>query len=285
MNFSTLLPRVATAIAVLALLGAAIYYGFTWMIVFAFICASLALWEFYSLFWPGMSHLADKLTGIGMTVILFAGAWFQYAAGHWGMAVDSLVVAVALCFLVAAFVFLIRYGCGGEGEKSDRESGRTPGRLGDMALTTFGVLYVPLSVSLALLLTRRELLLLLLVVAATDTFAYFAGNFWGKHRIWPKVSPKKSVEGCLGGMAGSLLACVGFGLYQNVEIGFSIVLGVVLAVVAMLGDFFESALKRAYDVKDSGAILPGHGGVLDRLDSFLFVVPAYLLLNLLVRLK
>lgn len=275
MNFGTLLPRIVTGLAVLALLGLALYFGHTWMIALAFVCAVLGLWEFYSLFWPGRTHLADKLTGMGLAVIVFAGSWLQHAA-LWGGAIDSLIAATAVCFLIVAIVFLIRYG-----------TGRGAARLDDAALTLFGVLYVPIPIALALLLPRAQVLLLLAVVASADTCAYFAGNLWGKRRIWPRISPKKSVEGCLGGVIGSVLACLGFGLYHGAMNGGSaygfivsnVCLGIFLAVFAILGDLFESALKRAYDVKDSGTLLPGHGGMLDRLDSFLFVAPAYVALG------
>ncbi|MDR2727188.1 MAG: phosphatidate cytidylyltransferase, partial [Deltaproteobacteria bacterium] len=181
MNFGTLLPRIVTGLAVLALLGLALYFGHTWMIALAFVCAVLGLWEFYSLFWPGRTHLADKLTGMGLAVIVFAGSWLQHAA-LWGGAIDSLIAATAVCFLIVAIVFLIRYG-----------TGRGAARLDDAALTLFGVLYVPIPIALALLLPRVQVLLLLAVVASADTCAYFAGNLWGKRRIWPRISPKKSV--------------------------------------------------------------------------------------------
>jgi phosphatidate cytidylyltransferase len=267
MNFSTILPRVVTGLAVLALIGLAICFGFAWMLALAFVCAALALWEFYGLFWPGGAHRADKLIGLGMAVVVFANPWLGTAATE----LDSMIVVVTLCFLIAAVAFLIRYGTGASM------------RLEDAALTLFGVLYVPFSLALALWMPRDALLLLVAVVAVTDTCAYFAGNLWGKHRIWPKVSPKKSVEGCIGGIVGSVLTCLGFGLYQGMADMTCVYLGIFLAVFAMLGDFFESALKRAHDVKDSGALLPGHGGLLDRLDSFLFVAPAYTVLCVLAR--
>ena len=108
--------------------------------------------------------------------------------------------------------------------------------------------------------------------------AYFFGMRFGKHKIWPKVSPKKSVEGSAAGLAASVVVAVCFGLAFGVpETGISdyALLGLVLGVMAQLGDFFESALKRSRSVKDSGNVLPGHGGVLDRVDSLLFVIPTY----------
>lgn len=113
-----------------------------------------------------------------------------------------------------------------------------------------------------------------LITWASDTGAYFAGRAFGRIKLAPRVSPGKTVEGALGGVA--LAAAVGWSLGPATA-GFSggvgLLLGVGLALVAMVGDLAESALKRHTGVKDSGALLPGHGGVLDRFDSSLFTLP------------
>lgn len=115
----------------------------------------------------------------------------------------------------------------------------------------------------------------LFVIWATDTGAYFFGRAFGKKKLWPKISPNKTIEGAVGGI---VLACVVGVVFQLVDpfpytmftmIGITIL----VSVFGQIGDLVESAFKRYYDVKDSGNILPGHGGILDRLDSLLFVLP------------
>lgn len=123
---------------------------------------------------------------------------------------------------------------------------------------------------------------LLVIVWTTDIGAYMFGRKFGKHKLWPVISPNKTWEGSLGGM---IVAVILAGIYVSfVDTGYNtimlIIFAVILSIVGQLGDLVESAYKRHYGVKDSGKILPGHGGILDRFDSLLFVLPvaAFLLL-------
>lgn len=133
--------------------------------------------------------------------------------------------------------------------------------------------------------TRNEglhyLLFALLIVWLTDTGAYIFGRLFGRHKLWPEISPNKTIEGFVGGILSSLIVAVIF--YFNYEMPFSLLplllITMLLSVFGQLGDLVESALKRHFDVKDSGNLLPGHGGILDRFDSFIFVLP---LLNILL---
>jgi phosphatidate cytidylyltransferase len=112
-------------------------------------------------------------------------------------------------------------------------------------------------------------------VWADDTAAYLVGRALGRHKFSPALSPAKTWEGFLAGTAAAIAAAfVIFYKQDFLTIGQSIVLGVIVAVAAALGDLFESALKRDMQVKDSGRLLAGHGGVLDRVDAFLFALPA-----------
>ncbi len=122
---------------------------------------------------------------------------------------------------------------------------------------------------------QQWIFLTLIAIMGCDTCAYFIGSKIGKHKLYPAVSPNKSIEGAVGGLVGSvlgvLLAKISFlpviGIFEVVLIG------LLLGVMGQLGDLFESLLKRACQVKDSGSMIPGHGGILDRLDSLLFAFP------------
>ncbi|MFC0524172.1 phosphatidate cytidylyltransferase [Pontibacillus salicampi] len=115
----------------------------------------------------------------------------------------------------------------------------------------------------------------LFLIWATDTGAFFFGKAFGRHKLWPLISPKKTIEGAIGGI---LLACGVAAIFQwitPVHSSWFIVIGVavVISIFGQVGDLVESAFKRHYSVKDSGRLLPGHGGVLDRFDSLIFVLP------------
>ena len=117
---------------------------------------------------------------------------------------------------------------------------------------------------------------MLAAVAASDTAAYFVGTRCGHHKLWPRVSPNKSSEGAVGSLVACVIFCVVYGLCLGKANWFAFaLLGVAINAFAQVGDLFESALKRSVNVKDSGNLLPGHGGVLDRADSVLFAMPMF----------
>ncbi len=143
-----------------------------------------------------------------------------------------------------------------------------------------GLVYLPLllghMVSLRLLEDGRQwIFMTLIVIMSCDTFAYFVGRKIGKHKLYPAVSPNKTIEGAVGGLVGAVLAVLLAKYTFLPAIGFlgAVTIGLALGVVGQLGDLFESLLKRACQVKDSGTIIPGHGGMLDRLDSLIFAFP------------
>jgi phosphatidate cytidylyltransferase len=158
---------------------------------------------------------------------------------------------------------------------------------GAVASTVFGIIYIGLTLSCLVPLRfserfswagsgRNLMLLLFLVIWADDIFAYITGRLLGRTLLIPRVSPKKTVEGSLGGLAGSLLVGWGFSrwFWHAANLKFVMLLILVIALSGQVGDLAESALKRGADVKDSGTLLPGHGGLLDRVDSLLFGAPA-----------
>jgi phosphatidate cytidylyltransferase len=116
------------------------------------------------------------------------------------------------------------------------------------------------------------LMFVLLIVWVTDIGGYFAGRGIGGAKLWPRVSPKKTWAGAIGGFAASLAVAAGFAAFDLGKMGPLLLLGALLSVVSQLGDLFESAVKRRFGVKDSSHIIPGHGGLLDRLDGFVAAV-------------
>jgi phosphatidate cytidylyltransferase len=125
------------------------------------------------------------------------------------------------------------------------------------------------------------LMLVLLVVWVTDIGGYFAGRGIGGPKLWPRVSPKKTWAGAVGGFAASLVIASGFAALGLGETGPLLLLGAVLSIASQLGDLFESAVKRRFGVKDSSHIIPGHGGLLDRLDGFVAAVVVAAIFGLL----
>ena len=122
-----------------------------------------------------------------------------------------------------------------------------------------------------------------ILVWVNDTFAYIVGRLIGRTKLFPTVSPKKTIEGSFGGLFFSLIAAYFISKYVNILSGKDwMILALVIVIMGSLGDLLESKFKRIAGVKDSGAILPGHGGILDRLDSLVYAAPfAYLTLNLI----
>ena len=128
------------------------------------------------------------------------------------------------------------------------------------------------------------LLAIFIFIWVNDTGAYLVGSRWGKRRLAPSISPKKSVEGSIGGLILVLLSAVVLRLLLFPELSWLriLLIATVVAIFGTIGDLFESSLKRQAGVKDSGKLIPGHGGILDRIDSLLLAVPAvYLLLAFL----
>lgn len=144
----------------------------------------------------------------------------------------------------------------------------------------FGVLYVGFTLSHFLLLVdleswRRWIFAILIVIYMGDGAAYFTGSYMGRKKLASRLSPQKTWEGAFGGLLGSLagmLACK-FIFFSCLPYGRSLILAAALAVSGQMGDLVESLIKRSHNTKDSGTLLPGHGGILDRIDSVLFAVP------------
>ena len=151
---------------------------------------------------------------------------------------------------------------------------------GMVAAQVQGIVYIPLPLALIVLIRSGEagafwILALLAIIFAGDTAAYYVGSYLGKHKLCPSVSPKKTIEGALGGLAANFLVGFILKLFFLPEVGWvaMLLMSILLGAVGQVGDLFESVLKRTAGIKDSGGILPGHGGILDRIDALLFAAP------------
>lgn len=261
--------RVATALVLLPLLALAIALRGWFEFTLLAIIAAAGLWEFFGMFWSGGRHAALKVAGIGLsTLILLGGKWDQ----PW-----LILAALVAAFWVCNLWFLKRYSLHPEDAGEEYSYGRA-----SVFLT--GLLYVPVLLQFTLGFERMEIVLVLLAVFASDTGAFYAGSLIGGPKVWPMVSPKKTWAGSFGGMATSMAVCLVAGAVDEYWLAGAgagrpwwmwALLGIGLNVSAQFGDFFESALKRRLSVKDSGTLLPGHGGVLDRIDSLLLAVATY----------
>lgn len=157
-----------------------------------------------------------------------------------------------------------------------------------------GIVYISFLLGHILLFDKilygNYLIWLIFIIAwLTDTFAYFTGIYLGKHKLCPSISPKKTIEGSIGGILGSLIICIIYGIYlnkiQNINIALLhyIILGVITSIISQFGDLTASLIKRNYGTKDFGNIFPGHGGILDRFDSILFTAPiVYYYINIFI---
>ena len=261
--------RLVTALVLVLVIIVEIWLGGWPLRLLVLVAACLGLYEFFNMACPENTSRPRKI------VFILLGALLVLSQAAGPAATQALL---GLCFCVMAMFFLFDFGRGNE-----------QARLNDHAPFALGLLYIPLILQLALYLSPAEQCLVILAAVATDIGGYYAGTLWGTRKLWPAVSPKKSWAGLFGGLALCLVVCTALGLAGS-RLGWGLphlplwawlLTALLLHQAAMFGDFFESALKRTLDVKDSGSLLPGHGGVLDRIDSILFVIPVYMAIRLI----
>jgi len=251
-----LLSRVLVTVVALPVVLYFVWLGGWWIFALALAASLVALHELYV-----MARNLRPLVLAG-----YAGAISTLLGAHLGGA-DWLAGGFALTLLLAFLLY---------GIAETRQSGTIT-----IGTTVLGVAWIPFGLAHLLLLRelpehgRLALFTVLLAVFADDTAAYAVGRLLGRHKLAPALSPAKTWEGFLAGTA----AAIGVAFFALYDQGFltipeSIGLGVAIALAGAAGDLFESALKRDLQVKDSGRLLGGHGGVLDRIDALLFAAPA-----------
>ena len=253
------MKRVLTALVGIPLVLIATRYSPDWLFAgFIGIFAALCLEE---LLMMGATRLGTRP---GRWVLILAAVVTTSFIGGAAWVLTTLTLAM----LVAITVI----GLGGPMESS----------LPKLGLVGLGLGYCAVLLGFIVILPREAIFVLFGIIWAGDSAAYYTGRALGRHKLAPHISPKKTVEGAIGGLAASVIAGILMGQWLLGEsIGMLAIVSFSCAIAGQVGDLAESALKRSAGVKDSSAILPGHGGMLDRLDSLLFAAPVfYLLFNI-----
>ena len=241
-----LLMRIAAA-AVLIPLAIAIAYAGGWLWATLVTLAAIGLF----VEWLAIVGLAGAIRVTAPGVAALAAAGFCFAIGR----LDAALIVLAIGFVAVVAMAPERRGWAAAG------------------------FFYAAAAEIASVLVRLDpvkgfaaLMFVLLIVWVTDSGGYFAGRGIGGPKLWPRVSPKKTWAGAVGGFVASLAVACGFAAFDLGRIGPLLMLSGALTVVSQLGDLFESAVKRRFDVKDSSHIIPGHGGLMDRLDGFVAAV-------------
>lgn len=245
--------RLLTAMVLIPLVLAAIYYANYW----AFVAVVLLLTTGCALEWLKLIPVRSMTMKVIFILALLTGCYLiQFCFNFW------LFVGLAVWFLILIFVCYF--------PKLQSLWGRP------WVVALFGLILLPLfaksMVSIFLMDRGRELIVfLLLLVWSADTGAYLAGKQWGQYKLIPGVSPGKTIEGAVGGFNLSMLVAL-VGCYYHFQPRSLVnwfVIAIIVTLISLLGDLFISMLKRRSHIKDTGHILPGHGGILDRLDSLI----------------
>ncbi len=270
-----MLKRAVTAIILVGYafamlyLGTAVHYGFLDALIMSF--AFVGTYEMYHTF-----RKSEYKNSWGAPLLLCVAIYpLWYFLGYKGI---LIALSLSICLALAVFTF-----------KAEME-------LKDLLATIFSLIYPMALVSLAFALSREfpcggtfAISFAIFLPVFSDTFAYLVGSTLGKRKLCPSISPKKTVAGAIGGLLGSVLCAVTFfllfDLYAVIPVGYDsfsdsvavravvfVVLGIVGGVLAEIGDLAASRIKRTMNIKDFGNIFPGHGGVLDRLDSIMFTL-------------
>lgn len=270
-----MLKRAVTAIILVGYafamlyLGTAVHYGFLDALIMSF--AFVGTYEMYHTF-----RKSEYKNSWGAPLLLCVAIYpLWYFLGYKGI---LIALSLSICLALAVFTFKVEM------------------ELKDLLATIFSLIYPMALVSLAFALSREfpcggtfAISFAIFLPVFSDTFAYLVGSTLGKRKLCPSISPKKTVAGAIGGLLGSVLCAVTFfllfDLYAVIPVGYVtfsdsvavravvfVVLGIVGGVLAEIGDLAASRIKRTMNIKDFGNIFPGHGGVLDRLDSIMFTL-------------
>lgn len=267
-----LIQRITTALIGITLLLLAITWGGQLLfLLIIMLSSSIALLEFYNMTLPQsrFMQMLGLALGLGLVWCVYIFSFHLSPSGNSGASTPAyLLIAVPTLVIFSLLIFqFMNYP-----RKVMRDE--------KITLMLFGILYICLFLSYLILLHqgstgKRWIFFVLLVLWCGDSGAYISGRFLGRHALSPLVSPKKTLEGAMGGLILSLAsAAAGQKLFfHDLTLGQSLLLALGISLAGLLGDLCESTLKRHSGIKDSGSLLPGHGGMLDRIDSLLFAAP------------
>ncbi|MCL2680323.1 MAG: phosphatidate cytidylyltransferase [Coriobacteriia bacterium] len=287
---ASLIRRIATGAIFAIVVLTCLALGNTFMLL-PLLCALLAIVgaeEFYRLTSPDMP-LVPRIIGLVTSAALPLAIYFASLElgdlspilGTGGLRSTVALFYVIICALVGLMMWLALIR-----DPATRSSSIGRSSMAYVANSLFGALYLGVPFACLLLIRQMNegspLLAVALVISvwAADSFAYFGGSLFGRHKIAPQISPKKSWEGLIAGTLGSILFWYLVPYIFQGEASFvgAVVVGSIVSLTALVGDLFQSRLKRERGVKDSGKLLPGHGGILDRIDSLLLTSPVMFVL-------
>lgn len=252
--------RIITAIIALAFFAPFVIIGGWPFTLVIYAIATIGLYEILRMRDIKLLSIPGILTWIALAVLLIPSSYEQQFYETVGYTKIELAFAVTLLLLIHTVIVKNRF------------------TFDHAAFSIFGALYIGIGFYYFIetrLFGIEYVLYALIVIWTTDTGAYFVGRKIGKLKLWPDISPNKTVEGFLGGIIAAIISACIFHYFIPIASSYWILIVVTLiaSIVGQLGDLVESAIKRNYNVKDSGSLLPGHGGILDRFDSLLFVLP------------
>jgi phosphatidate cytidylyltransferase len=266
--------RAGTAlIFVIVMIGGIYWSPYTFLLLFGVI-AGLSMWEFFHMVLPGGS----TRQWIGMAIGLYPYLFSAFYHLQW-LGPDPSSLGLALLLLVPVFFLLFLYELFSPSEQP----------FVNLGFYALGIIYIAVPLTLLQFMAFHYQAFdpniafgLLLMNWANDTAAYVVGSRFGKTPLFPRISPKKTWEGTLGAIVFTVFLSVGlYYIFGSLKLQDWMILAMIVGIFGSLGDLVESMLKRSFQLKDSGSLLPGHGGFLDRFDGFLFLLPfaaTYLLL-------
>ncbi|MCL6573408.1 MAG: phosphatidate cytidylyltransferase [Bacillus sp. (in: Bacteria)] len=257
--------RIITGVVAAALFLPIVVYGGLPFVLLTYFLATIGLYELLKMKKINIFSANGLLSILFLWVILFPK---QYSDTFASLTYTKTELAIVFILLLLAYTVITKNQFTFE----------------DVGFSILSAIYVGVGFYFFMEIREAGLVFVfysLFIIWATDSGAYFIGKSLGKHKLWPEISPNKTVEGSLGGVVCAVIVAGLFVFFAKLNVSL-VVIAIVLSIFGQIGDLVQSAFKRHFNVKDSGNILPGHGGILDRFDSLIFVWPLFHLFHLWV---